>query len=184
MAVSYVGLRLKCDCSGKAQNQLYSKLQTRFLVREDALIAKRPNCQTKEEEQDKIWSSILKGGPIPRRTGRLTVGRKKNSNSTLFLGDINTGSLKLRTVKYSNESCGTPTGECQRWRGPVAIVNYRPVLSSEKTHKTPQMSESEKILVMGPRWMPDKTDRNLTLTLIQSCLPNVRSEFLYNAAAL
>jgi hypothetical protein len=49
MAVSSVGLRLKCDCSGKAQKQLYSKLQTRFLVREDAFIAKRRNCQTKEE---------------------------------------------------------------------------------------------------------------------------------------
>jgi hypothetical protein len=78
MAVSSVGLRLKGDCSGKAQKQLYSKLQTRFLVRDDA---KRRNCQTKEEEQDKIWSRIPKGGPIPRRTGRLIVGRKKNSNS-------------------------------------------------------------------------------------------------------
>jgi hypothetical protein len=35
----------------------------------------------KEEEQDKIWKRISKGGPIPRRTGRLTVGRKKSSNS-------------------------------------------------------------------------------------------------------
>jgi hypothetical protein len=34
----------------------------------------------KEEEQAKIWSRVPKGGPIPRRTGRLTVGRKKNSN--------------------------------------------------------------------------------------------------------
>jgi hypothetical protein len=83
MAVSSVGLRLKCDCSGKAQKQLYSKLQIRFLVRKDALIVKRRNCQTKEEKQDKIWSRIQKGGPIPRRTGRLTVGRKKNSNSKL-----------------------------------------------------------------------------------------------------
>jgi hypothetical protein len=82
MAVSSVGLRLKCDCSGKAQKQLYSKLQTRSLVREDALKAEQHNCQTKEEEQDKIWSRIPKGGPIPRRTGRLTVGRKKNSNSS------------------------------------------------------------------------------------------------------
>jgi hypothetical protein len=80
MAVSSVGLRLKCDCSGKAQKQLYSKLQTRFLVREGALIAKRRNCQTNEEAQDKIWSRVPKGGPIPRLTGRLTVGRKNNSN--------------------------------------------------------------------------------------------------------
>jgi hypothetical protein len=35
----------------------------------------------KKEEQDKIWSRVPKGGPIPRRICRLTVGRKKNSNS-------------------------------------------------------------------------------------------------------
>jgi hypothetical protein len=84
MAVSSVGLRLKCDCSGKAQKQLYSKLQTRFVVREDELKADRRNCQTKEE-QDKIWSRVPKGGPIPRLTGRLTVGRKKNTNSRMGL---------------------------------------------------------------------------------------------------
>jgi hypothetical protein len=82
MAVSSVGLRFKCDCSGKAQKQFNSKLQTRFLVRgEDALKAERRNCQTKEE-QDKIWSRVPKGDPIPRLTGRLTVGRKTNSNSS------------------------------------------------------------------------------------------------------
>jgi hypothetical protein len=80
MAVSSVGLRLKCDCSGKAQTQFNSKLQTRFLVREDALKAEQRNCRTKEEK-NKVWSRVAKGGPIPRLTGRLTVGRKKNSNS-------------------------------------------------------------------------------------------------------
>jgi hypothetical protein len=35
----------------------------------------------KEEEEDKIWSWVPNGGPIPRLIGRLTVGRKKNSNS-------------------------------------------------------------------------------------------------------
>jgi hypothetical protein len=78
MAVSSVGLRLKCDCSGKAQKQFNSKFQTRFLVREDALKAERLNCQTKEE-QDKIWSRVPKGGSIPRLIGRLNVGRKTNS---------------------------------------------------------------------------------------------------------
>jgi hypothetical protein len=76
MAVSSVGLRLKCHCSGKAQKQFNSKFQARFLVREDALKAERRNCQTKEE-QDKIWSGVPRGGPIPRLTGRLTVRRKK-----------------------------------------------------------------------------------------------------------
>jgi hypothetical protein len=85
MAVSSVGLRLKCDCSGKAQKQFTSKLQTRFLVREDALKAEQRNCPTKEEERNKLWSRVPKGGPIPRRTGRLTVGRKKNSTPTIPL---------------------------------------------------------------------------------------------------
>jgi hypothetical protein len=34
--LSSAGLRLKSDCSGKAQKQFYSKLQTRPLVREGA----------------------------------------------------------------------------------------------------------------------------------------------------
>jgi hypothetical protein len=59
---------------------MYNKLQTRSLVREDALNAEQRNCHTKEE-QDKIWSRVPKGVPIPRPTGRLTVGRKTNSNS-------------------------------------------------------------------------------------------------------
>jgi hypothetical protein len=36
MAVSSAGLRPKSECSGKAQKQLYSKLQARPLVRESA----------------------------------------------------------------------------------------------------------------------------------------------------
>jgi hypothetical protein len=40
----------------------------------------------KKEEEDKIWSRVPKGGPIPRLTGRLTVGRKKNSNSNFMKG--------------------------------------------------------------------------------------------------
>jgi hypothetical protein len=36
MAVSSAGLQPKSDCSGKAQKQLYSKLQTCPLVREGA----------------------------------------------------------------------------------------------------------------------------------------------------
>jgi hypothetical protein len=36
MAVSSAGLRPKSDCSGKAQKQFYSNLETRSLVREAA----------------------------------------------------------------------------------------------------------------------------------------------------
>jgi hypothetical protein len=64
MAVSSMELRLKCDCSGKAQKQFNSKLQTRFLVREDALKAERRNCPTKEE-QDKIGQGSQKAARYP-----------------------------------------------------------------------------------------------------------------------
>jgi hypothetical protein len=42
------------------------------------------------------------------------------------------GSLGSETVKYGPESHGTRTRESLRWRGPAAIVNDRPVLSSER----------------------------------------------------
>jgi hypothetical protein len=41
-------------------------------------------------------------------------------------------SLKSETVKYGRESQGTRTREGLRWLGPAAIVNDRPILSSER----------------------------------------------------
>jgi hypothetical protein len=54
----------------------------------------------KKEEQDN-WSRVPKGGPIPRLTGRMTVGCKKNSNS------LQVGGVSNETVKYGHEFCGT-----------------------------------------------------------------------------
>jgi hypothetical protein len=42
--LSSAGLRPKSDCSGKAQKQLYSNLQTRPLVREGATKLQTRNC--------------------------------------------------------------------------------------------------------------------------------------------
>jgi hypothetical protein len=53
MAVSSVGLPLKCDCSGKAQKQFNGKLQTRFLVREEAL---KQNDVIVQRKKSKIQS--------------------------------------------------------------------------------------------------------------------------------
>jgi hypothetical protein len=140
MAVSSVGLRLKCDCSGKAQKQLYSKLQTRFLVREDALIAKWRNCQTKKEEQDKIWSRVPKGGPIPRLTGRLTVGRKKNSNS-----NSSPRFTILAILTEPNNPAAIPRG---RSRGEVAAIFHQ--RSPEPyTVETVFMSRKSKYLLVS-----------------------------------
>jgi hypothetical protein len=55
MAVSCVRLRPKCDCSGKAQKHLYSKLQTRPLVREGATKITRPQLSERNfKEKEKL----------------------------------------------------------------------------------------------------------------------------------
>jgi hypothetical protein len=41
-------------------------------------------------------------------------------------------SLESEAVKYDRESHGTRTWKWLRWQGPAAIVNDRPVLSSER----------------------------------------------------
>jgi hypothetical protein len=56
--------------------------------------------------------------------------------ATLSPGDIPgpTGwrSLESETVKYGHESRGTRTRERLRWRGQAAIVNDKPIPSSER----------------------------------------------------
>jgi hypothetical protein len=42
------------------------------------------------------------------------------------------GSLESETIKYGRDSHGTRTREWMRWRGPAAILNDRPILSSER----------------------------------------------------
>jgi hypothetical protein len=51
-----------------------------------------------------------------------------------------------------------------RWRGPTAVVNDRPVLSSERERPAstnPHLSDSNINLVLSPRWVliPIQTDR-------------------------
>jgi hypothetical protein len=58
---------------------IYGYGSFRPLVREVALLEKASTCQTKER---KIWSWTAKGDPTPRRTRRVTVGRKFNSTSS------------------------------------------------------------------------------------------------------
>jgi hypothetical protein len=49
VVVSSAGLGSESDCSGKAQKQLYSKLQTHPLVREDAPHQETRNYQTENK---------------------------------------------------------------------------------------------------------------------------------------
>jgi hypothetical protein len=74
--VSSAGLRSKSDCSGKTQKQLYSKLQTRPLVREGATKLQIRNCLIEISWRKKNWSQVPDGRLTPGQTGRLTVGRE------------------------------------------------------------------------------------------------------------
>jgi hypothetical protein len=162
MAVSSVGLRLKCDCSGKAQKQFNSKLQTRFLVREDSLKAEQRSCPTKEE-QNKLWSRVPKGGPIPRLTGRLTVGRKKNSqlqrSPRCWCVALRDGDwvLWLKPSFEKSQISAPRMIALSRSRGCLVVM--------ENAHtKKPQLFDSNRKLVLVPdgcmtSWQDSPTDR-------------------------
>jgi hypothetical protein len=58
-----------------------------------------------------------------------------SNTSTVYLrvvGGDEKGSLESETVKYGHKSHGTLTRKWLRWRGWAAIVNDRPILSSER----------------------------------------------------
>jgi hypothetical protein len=85
--------------------------------------------------------------------------------------------------KYPNR-----TRKWLRWRGPAAVVNDRPVISSERERPTstnPQMSDSNKNLVVSPRWVlyskldwpTDRLRIRLRLYHVTDCL----STFAYPA---
>jgi hypothetical protein len=54
--MSSAGLRPKSGCSGKAQKQLYSTLQTRPLVREGATKLQTCNCLKEIQGESKLGS--------------------------------------------------------------------------------------------------------------------------------
>jgi hypothetical protein len=63
---------------------------------------------------------IYLGHPVP--------GGYKYGDLVLQVGGVS----RIVTIKYGLESRGTQTRKGLRWLGPAAIVNYRPVPSSEK----------------------------------------------------
>jgi hypothetical protein len=73
--------------------------------------------------------------PCREERFRITRVEAGSNTSTVILrvvGGDEKGSLESATVKYGRESHGTRTWEWLRWRGPAAIANDRPVLSSER----------------------------------------------------
>jgi hypothetical protein len=89
-------------------------------------------CLIKERRQLVIssWGGVqyLHRSPASRR--RL---RKGNAVPGGITGPPCWGSLEPETVKCGHDSRGSRTWEWLRSRGPAPIVNYRPILSSERT---------------------------------------------------
>jgi hypothetical protein len=119
------------------------------------------------------WSKNRQLEPISRAT-RVEAGSNTSTVTLRDVGSDEKGSLKSETVKSCHESQETRTRETLRWRGPAAIVNDKPVPSSERapTSTNPQLSDSNKNLVVSPRWVLYSRQngqlivgRNITLTL-------------------
>jgi hypothetical protein len=67
-----------------------------------------------------------------KEISRVEAGSNTSTVTLRVVGGDQKGSLEYETVKYGQEPHRTRTSEWLRWRGPVAIVNDRPVLSSER----------------------------------------------------
>jgi hypothetical protein len=67
---------------------------------------------------------------------RVEAGSNTSTVALRVVGGDEKGSLESETVKYGHESYGTRTQKWLPWRGPVAIANNRPVLSSERAPQT------------------------------------------------
>jgi hypothetical protein len=71
-------------------------------------------------------------GRYGRRWNSFSAGSNTSTVVLRVVGDVEKGSLESETVKYGHKSQGTGTWKLLCWRGPAAIVNDRPVLSSER----------------------------------------------------
>jgi hypothetical protein len=84
-----------------------------------------------------MWS-VPKGYKGQRRPftvsedSRVEPGSNTPTVTLRVVGGDEKGSLESDTVNYGHESHGSRTRKCLHWQGPGAIVNDRPVLSSER----------------------------------------------------
>jgi hypothetical protein len=60
------------------------------------------------------------------------AGSNTSTVTLRIVGGEEKRSLEYETVSYGHESHGSRTYNFLRWRGPEAIINDRPVLSSER----------------------------------------------------
>jgi hypothetical protein len=90
--------------------------------------------------KDRIRDAVAKvtpkdnwGDPFQRVNYSFVEAESNTSTVTLrVVGGDEKGRLESETVNYGHESHGTRTRKLLRWRGPGAIANDRPVLSSER----------------------------------------------------
>jgi hypothetical protein len=85
----------------------------------------------------KLVSRVCKGQEMCFYHPEHTDIKKNSDKPTRLPGRCCTesstgGVLRIGTMKYGLEFRGTQTRAGLRWRSPAAIVNYRPVLSSER----------------------------------------------------
>jgi hypothetical protein len=81
-----------------------------------------------------VRPEVVKGGHIiDSSVPRVEAGSNTSTVTMRVVGGDERGSLKFETVKYGLKFQGTRTRKWLRWRGPVAMANDIPVLSSERT---------------------------------------------------
>jgi hypothetical protein len=78
------------------------------------------------------WSVPRLYNASPLVASRVEAGSNTSTVTMRVVGGDEKESLESETVKYGHESHGTRTRKLLHWRGPGAIANDRPVLSSER----------------------------------------------------
>jgi hypothetical protein len=82
------------------------------------------------------------------------TGSNTSTVALRVVGGDEQGSFESETVKYGHESQEVLTRKRLRWRGLGAFVNDRPSRPKEgHTSSNPQLSDSNKNLVVSPRWV-------------------------------
>jgi hypothetical protein len=84
-----------------------------------------------------VWACRLVAGSkllllLSQLDSCVEAGSDTSTVALRVVGGDEKTSLISETVKYGHESNGTRTREWMRRRGPAAIVNDRPILSSER----------------------------------------------------
>jgi hypothetical protein len=82
------------------------------------------------------------------------AGSNTSTVALRVVGGDKKGRLESETVKYGRKSHRTQTQEWLHWPGPAAIVNDRPILSSETApHINKFATDSNKNLIVSPKWV-------------------------------